>query len=90
MSHIHIIWSMQQSPCLCLIKHPNTPTNEHQARILFHCAHRRGDEGALMARHQELSEGPEDELSLASVHYQRGHYQEAIGAWGLGERSGVD
>ena len=38
-----------------------------QARLLFHCAHKRGDEAALMQRHQELGEALEDELSLASV-----------------------
>ncbi|GBF97642.1 hypothetical protein Rsub_10518 [Raphidocelis subcapitata] len=53
------------------------PRSQLQARILFHCAHKRGDEAALMARHQELSEGLEDELSLAAVHFQRAHFQEA-------------
>lgn len=38
-----------------------------KSRVLFHCAHKRGDEAALMQRHQELGESLEDELSLASV-----------------------
>lgn len=58
-----------------------TPALSWQSRILFHVAHKRGDEAALMQRHQDLSEGLEDEMSLASVHYQRGHYQEATGGW---------
>jgi len=61
-----------------------TATDGKQVRILFHCAHKRGDEAALMARHQELSEGLEDELSLAAVHYQRGHFQDATGRWLVG------
>ena len=47
-----------------------------QSRLLFHCANRRGDEGALMQRHQGLGDGPEDELSLASV---RGRDSEGTG-----------
>jgi hypothetical protein len=65
------------------------PPPPPQARVLFHCAHKRGDEAALMARHQELSEGLEDELSLAAVHFQRAHFQEATGGprcWGVAPR----
>ncbi len=46
-----------------------------QTRILFHCAHQMGDEAKLMQHHQQLSESTEDQLSLASIHYLRGHYQ---------------
>jgi hypothetical protein len=44
-------------------------------RILFHCAHSRGDEDALMALHSSLSNSLEDQLSLASLHFNRGNYQ---------------
>mmetsp|Transcript_35995 Transcript_35995/g.106434 ORF Transcript_35995/g.106434 Transcript_35995/m.106434 type:complete len:556 (-) Transcript_35995:813-2480(-) len=48
-----------------------------QTRILFHCAHKMGDETKLMQYHQQLTESIEDQLSLASIHFQRSHYQEA-------------
>ncbi|KAL6747777.1 flagellar protein Dyf13 [Haematococcus lacustris] len=48
-----------------------------QIRILFHTAHKLNDEGKLMQYHQQLEETIEDQLSLASIHYQRSHYQEA-------------
>lgn len=46
-------------------------------RILFHVAHRQGDENKLMVYHQRLTDIDEDQLSLAAVHYLRSHYQEA-------------
>lgn len=46
-----------------------------QTRILFHCAHKRGDEGRLMQYHQQLGSATEDQLSLAAVHFQRANYQ---------------
>mmetsp|Transcript_38089 Transcript_38089/g.84856 ORF Transcript_38089/g.84856 Transcript_38089/m.84856 type:complete len:556 (+) Transcript_38089:159-1826(+) len=48
-----------------------------QTRILFHCAHKMGDETKVMQYHQQLTESIEDQLSLASMQYQRSHYQEA-------------
>lgn len=47
-------------------------------RLLFHLAHKLGDEAALMDRHQKLRDVADDQLSLASIHYLRAHYQEAI------------
>lgn len=44
-------------------------------RILFHCARSRGDDDALMAHHSSLTNSLEDQLSLAALHYNRGHYQ---------------
>lgn len=44
-------------------------------RILFHCAHSRHDEDALMALHSNLSNSLEDQLSLAALHFNRGNYQ---------------
>jgi intraflagellar transport protein 56 len=47
-----------------------------QIRVLFHCAHKQGDEPKLMQYHQQLTESIEDQLSLASIHFQRSHFQE--------------
>eukprot|EP00775_Hariotina_reticulata_P003826 gene3826-4084_t len=46
-------------------------------RILFHCAQRQGDEDTLMAQHSNLTDSLDDQLSLAALHFNRGHYQEA-------------
>eukprot|EP01062_Namystynia_karyoxenos_P002618 TRINITY_DN10924_c0_g1_i1.p1 TRINITY_DN10924_c0_g1~~TRINITY_DN10924_c0_g1_i1.p1 ORF type:complete len:597 (+),score=257.31 TRINITY_DN10924_c0_g1_i1:95-1792(+) len=49
-----------------------------QNRILFHVAHKTGDDHKLMVYHQKLQENlMEDQLSLAAVHYFRNHFQEA-------------
>lgn len=53
------------------------PNTKLQTRVLFHCAHKRNDETKLMHYHQQLSDSIEDQLSLASIHYLRGHFQEA-------------
>ena len=50
-----------------------------RTRLRFHLAHKFGDEKKLMTFHQELEDIIEDQLSLASIHYLRSHYQEAIG-----------
>ncbi|KAI5651931.1 intraflagellar transport protein 56 [Phthorimaea operculella] len=47
-------------------------------RLQFHLAHKLNDEEGLMRAHAALRDVPEDQLSLASVHYLRAHYQEAI------------
>ncbi|XP_068632035.1 intraflagellar transport protein 56 [Battus philenor] len=47
-------------------------------RLQFHLAHKLNDEEALMSAHAALRDVPEDQLSLAAVHYLRAHYQEAI------------
>lgn len=49
-----------------------------KTRLLFHLAHKLGDEESLMHAHATLRDVPEDQLCLASVHYLRAHYQEAI------------
>jgi len=46
-------------------------------RLLFHIAHRQGNETKLLLYHQKLTEGVEDQLSLAAIHYLRSHFQEA-------------
>jgi len=53
------------------------PKSPLQTRVLFHVAHRLGDEAKLMNHHQQLTESLEDQLSLAAIHYLRSHYQEA-------------
>ena len=52
--------------------------NRIRTRLRFHLAHKSGDEKKLMTFHQELEDVIEDQLSLASIHYLRSHYQEAI------------
>lgn len=47
-------------------------------RLEFHLAHKSGDEKTLMAYHQRLQDILQDQLCLASIHYLRAHYQEAI------------
>uniref|UniRef100_A0A8C8I5Z4 Intraflagellar transport protein 56 n=1 Tax=Oncorhynchus tshawytscha TaxID=74940 RepID=A0A8C8I5Z4_ONCTS len=54
------------------------PKCQLQNRLLFHLAHKFNDEKQLMGFHQELEDVTEDQLSLASIHYMRSHYQEAI------------
>ncbi|XP_061377263.1 intraflagellar transport protein 56 isoform X2 [Danaus plexippus] len=56
-------------------KAPSCPLKN---RLQFHLSHKLGDEDALMQVHATLRDVPEDQLSLASVHYLRAHYQEAI------------
>lgn len=54
------------------------PISPLQNRLLFHLAHKFNDEKKLMGFHQNLEDVIEDQLSLASIHYMRSHYQEAI------------
>ncbi|KAJ7992723.1 hypothetical protein DPEC_G00281630 [Dallia pectoralis] len=54
------------------------PKCQLQNRLLFHLSHKFSDEKQLMSFHQELEDVTEDQLSLASIHYMRSHYQEAI------------
>ncbi|PVD38254.1 hypothetical protein C0Q70_00865 [Pomacea canaliculata] len=54
------------------------PKGRLQNRLLFHLSHKFGDERRLMGYHQHLQDVIEDQLTLASIHYLRSHYQEAI------------
>lgn len=54
------------------------PTCKLQNRLLFHLSHKFNDEKRLMGYHQNLQDVIEDQMSLASIHYLRSHYQEAI------------
>lgn len=54
---------------------PNTPL---KVRLLFHLAHKLNDEDRLLELHGSLRDVNEDQLSLASMHYLRAHYQDAI------------
>ncbi len=51
-----------------------------QNRLLFHLAHRLNDENKLMMHHQKLADTTLDQLSLASIHYLRNHFQACGGA----------
>ncbi|KAI1720726.1 tetratricopeptide repeat domain-containing protein [Ditylenchus destructor] len=54
------------------------PKNPLQNRLLFHVAHKLNDEKKLMLHHSQLKDTIEDQLCLASIHYLRSHYQQAI------------
>lgn len=54
------------------------PKSKLLNRLLFHLSHKFNDEKRLMSYHQNLQDITEDQLSLASIHYLRSHYQEAI------------
>jgi hypothetical protein len=87
-NHFSIYWYSVNG----LILHPNWkdwmykfhsgfwlgPKSKLQNRLLFHLSHKFGDEKRLMGYHQSLQDVIEDQLSLASIHYLRSHYQEAI------------
>lgn len=49
-----------------------------KSRLQFHLAHKMGEEKRLLELHKILEDVVEDQLSLASIHYLRSHYQEAI------------
>lgn len=54
------------------------PNSTLKVRLLFHLSHKLGDEERLMELHGSLRDVCEDQLSLAGLHYLRGHYQDAI------------
>ncbi|CAE8711574.1 unnamed protein product, partial [Polarella glacialis] len=45
------------------------PDSTLKTRILFHTAHKKNDESAMMAQHQALSDSKEDQLCLAAIQY---------------------
>ena len=49
-----------------------------KTRILFHLCHKMNDDDKLKEYHKKLHDVVEDQLCLASIHYLRAHYQEAI------------
>lgn len=53
------------------------PDDDLKTRLLFHTAHKRNDESAMMSHHQAVSESREDQLCLAAIQYLRSHFQEA-------------
>lgn len=54
------------------------PVSSLQIRLLFHLSHKFNDEDRLMHYHSQLKDVTHDQLTLASIHYLRNHYQEAI------------
>lgn len=54
------------------------PSSQLRYRLQFHLAHKLNDEERLMECHKQLEDIIEDQLSLASIHYLRAHYQEGI------------
>ncbi len=61
--HVHV--------CVGVCASVQGPRCALQTRVLFHCAHKLGDEAKLMQYHQQLTDSIEDQLSLASIHYHR-------------------
>jgi len=56
------------------------PANKLQNRLLLHLQQARkddGDQGEMMKYHKRITDSTEDQLSLASIHYLRSHFQEA-------------
>ena len=53
------------------------PASPLSSRLQLHISHRLADETRLMKLHGKMSSAMEDQLSLASIHYLRNHYQEA-------------
>jgi len=53
------------------------PKTALKNRILLHVSHKTNDETSLVQRHQALGSSTEDQLTLAAIHFLRGHYQEA-------------
>jgi len=47
-------------------------------RILFHTSHKLNAPNELMENHAVLEDNIKDQMALASMHYMRGHYQEAL------------
>ncbi|KAK0168988.1 hypothetical protein PV327_002742 [Microctonus hyperodae] len=56
----------------------DAPESNLKNRLLLHLAHKIGDEEKLKLYHEKLNDIIEDQLCLASIHYLRAHYQEAI------------
>uniref|UniRef100_A0A667ZFR3 Intraflagellar transport protein 56 n=1 Tax=Myripristis murdjan TaxID=586833 RepID=A0A667ZFR3_9TELE len=54
------------------------PQSQLQNRLLFHLAHKFKDDNMLMGFHCKMMNAIEDQMSLASLHYMRCHFQEAI------------
>lgn len=54
------------------------PSCDFRTRLLFHIAHKRGDDQQLFKAHSELVGTLENQLSLAAIHYMRTHYQDAV------------
>lgn len=48
-----------------------------RTRLLLHAANALGDEERVLECRKLLSGGVEDQLSLAAIHFRRGHFQEA-------------
>lgn len=53
------------------------PACELKVRLMMHISHKQNDEEKLISYHQQLTDSTMDQLSLASVHYLRSHFQDA-------------
>ena len=48
-----------------------------RVRLLFHISQKLGEEESVVKYHKKLRNSKTDKLSLAAMHFSRGHYQEA-------------
>lgn len=56
-----------------------TASSPLRTRLLFHSAHKTGNDTLLVNSHDELDDSTKaDQMSLAAVHYMRSQFQEAI------------
>ncbi|TMW50827.1 hypothetical protein DOY81_004103, partial [Sarcophaga bullata] len=54
------------------------PNTSLKLRLMFHLAHKFNNEEQVMLLHDSLQDVVQDQLSVASLHYLRAHYQDAI------------
>lgn len=54
------------------------PNTSLKLRLMFHLAHKFNNEEQVMQLHDSLQDVVQDQLSVASLHYLRAHYQDAI------------
>ena len=54
-----------------------SPESPLQIRLMYHIAHKRGDENTMLIYHKKLGDSIPDQLCLAAIHYLRSHYDEA-------------
>lgn len=55
-----------------------SPNSQLKSRLNFHIAQKMDDEDNLMEYHQLLSDCAENQLCLASVHYDKKNFDESI------------
>jgi intraflagellar transport protein 56 len=54
------------------------PKSALQTRVLFHISHKQNNDEKFQSLHRQLQNTVEDQMCLASMHYMKSHYQEAL------------